>query len=76
MARAHTHPATLPEELRPLAQALQQLDDAKFELVIAAVRGNRTRRTIPWKELRKASGIAPVGGGNGVEDCDALYDDA
>lgn len=33
-------------------------------------------RTIPWDELKKATGIARFGGGNAVEDCDALYDDA
>lgn len=31
--------------------------------------------TISAAELRRASGIADVGGGNAVDDCDALYDD-
>jgi len=75
VAHALAHPVSLPEELRPLAQALQELDDQKLELVISAVRRNRSGPTIPWKELRRASGVASVGGGDAVEDCDALYDD-
>ena len=67
---------TLPDELRPLAQALRQLDDQSLELVISGVRHSRSGPTIPWKELRRGSGVASVGGGNAVKDCDALYDDA
>jgi hypothetical protein len=73
--RATIKPVPLPEELRPLARALQQLDDQRLELVISAVRSDRAGRTIPWEALRRASGVASVGGGNAVEDCDALYDD-
>jgi hypothetical protein len=70
------HPvAVLTEDLRLLAQALEQLDDQNLELVVSTARRKRAGGAIPWKELRKAAGIAPIGGGNAVEDCDALYDD-
>lgn len=65
----------VPEQLRPLAEQLAALSSEEQELVIAAARQSRRLRSIPWTELRKLEGTVELGG-NAVEDCRALYDDA
>lgn len=73
IARELVQMAMTPEEV-VTAHPHQTLADV--HVAISAARSNRIARAIPWRELREATGIAPVGGGNAVEDCDALYDDA
>jgi hypothetical protein len=68
--------ADLPPALRKLAEDLRALNESDRELVIAAARRERPLRSISWEELARTEGIAPVGGGDAVLDCDALYEDA
>lgn len=70
-----TEPEQLPASLQPLAEALACLSDADRDRVIRVARGRRRLNTVPWEDLWAAQGIAPVGGGNAVADCDAIYDD-
>lgn len=66
--------APLPDHLRPFVDALRQLSESDRRLVLAAAR-ERRRATIPWEELEKMCGVARLGGGDAVEDCDRLYDE-
>jgi hypothetical protein len=70
-------PVELPltPELTKLAETLARLPEVDRELVIEAARGTVSARTIPWAEFRKLQGTVHAGGGNALEDCDALYDE-
>jgi hypothetical protein len=86
MARSSNPPAqsppTAPKHLRPeleaLVRALGALPDPERSEDYAAVNeeARRTRGpTLSWDDLEAARRVVSLGG-NAVEDCDALDDDA
>jgi hypothetical protein len=86
MARSSNPPAqtpsTAPKHLRPelevLVRALAALPEPERSEVYAAVNEEARRSrgpTLSWDDWEAARGVVNLGG-NAVEDCNALYDDA
>lgn len=72
-------PKYLRPELENLVRALAALPEPERSTVFAAAneQAQRERRgpTLSWDDWEAARGVVKFGG-NAVEDCDGLYDDA
>jgi hypothetical protein len=72
-------PKHLRPELENLVRALAALPEPERSTVFAAAneQASRDRKgpTLSWDDWESARGVVTLGG-NAVEDCDGLYDDA
>lgn len=78
-ANAPSAPKQLRPELENLVRALAALPEPERSTVFAAANAQaqpeRKGPTLSWDDWESAHGVVKLGG-NAVEDCDGLYDDA